>query len=304
MNARHHERLERARVALDGLSVGDAFGSFFRTMHPEAIAVRVKSRSLPAAPWYYTDGTSMALSVYLVLRQCSEIDQDLLACNLARHFTPARGYGMGTGRLLAQVQDGQGWRSLAQQRFGGQGSYGNGAAVRAVMVGAYFADDMDQLIENAHRSAMVTHAHPEAVAGAVAVAAATAVAWQMRGHRPIARAEFIDRVLPYVPASAVHRGIIRAWGLAPETPVGRAVAALGNGSHRSAQDTVPFVFWCAGESLNSYEDALWLAASGGGDVDSICAMVGGLTTMFAGAGSIPAVWLKRRERLPDWPFKE
>jgi hypothetical protein len=35
------------------------------------------------------------------------------------------------------------WRREAQRLFEGQGSYGNGAAMRAAPIGAYFADDRD-----------------------------------------------------------------------------------------------------------------------------------------------------------------
>jgi hypothetical protein len=51
---------------------------------------------------------------------------------------------------------------------------GNGGAMRAAPVGAFFADDLAALVEHADRSAAVTHAHAEGRAGAVAVAAAAA----------------------------------------------------------------------------------------------------------------------------------
>lgn len=66
----------------------------------------------------------------------------------------------------------------AGRLFGGSGSFGNGAAVRVAPLGAYFAEDLDRVVAAATKSAEVTHAHPEGIAGAVevAVAAATAAA--------------------------------------------------------------------------------------------------------------------------------
>jgi hypothetical protein len=45
----------------------------------------------------------------------------------------------------------------------------------------------------------------------------------------------------------IHRKVRRARDLSATTSVETAVNILGNGSGISAQDTVPFVLWCAGE---------------------------------------------------------
>jgi ADP-ribosylglycohydrolase len=65
---------------------------------------------------------------------------------------------------------------------------------------------------------------------------------------------------------------------------------------------VPFVLWCAGEQLASYEAALWLTVQGLGDIDTNCAMVGGIVAAFTGAEGIPAAWKTAREPLPAWVF--
>ena len=111
-------------------------------------------------------------------------------------------------------------------------------------------------------------------------------------------------VLPHVPDSVVREKIRHARALSPSASVTLAISALGNGSQISAQDTVPFVLWCAGQHLDSYEDALWLTVSGLGDRDTTCAMVGGIVTLSAGLDSIPADWRAAREPLPRWPFQE
>jgi hypothetical protein len=43
----------------------------------------------------------------------------------------------------------------------------------------------------------------------------------------------------------------------------------------TAQATVPFVPCCAAQQLDNYSDALWLTATGSGDIDTNCAMVVG-----------------------------
>ena len=79
-----------------------------------------------------------------------------------------------------------------------------------------------------------------------------------------------------------------------------AVRSLGNGSSITAQDTVPFVLWCAAHHLDSYADAIWLTISGLGDIDTNCAMVGGIVAACTGTEGIPPEWLRRCERLPSW----
>ena len=58
--------------------------------------------------------------------------------------------------------------------FEGQGSFGNGAAMRVAPVGAYFAGDIGAVVEQAARSSVITHTHDEAIAGSIAVAVAAA----------------------------------------------------------------------------------------------------------------------------------
>src|SRR5262245_32482108 len=171
-------RLARARLALEGLSIGDAFGERF-FVHPDVVANLIALRALPASPWGYTDDTEMALSIVATLRQHGEIDQDALARSFAERYNPSRGYGPAMHRLLRRVHGGEPWQTVASSLFAGQGSYGNGAAMRVAPLGAYFADDLDLAVAQARRSAEVTHAHPEAIAGAIAVAAAAAWAWRV-----------------------------------------------------------------------------------------------------------------------------
>jgi ADP-ribosylglycohydrolase len=304
MRSQRDERLGRARCALEGLSVGDAFGGYFFGPF-DMVALRIRERMLLKPPWNFSDDTMMALSTVSILRQCGGIDQDRLASSFAERYDRSRGYGPAMHGLLRQIGEGQSWREVAPRLFEGHGSFGNGSAMRVAPVGAYFADDMEAVVEQARRSAEVTHTHPEGIAGATAVAAAAAQAWRAReaNSRPT-RQVFIDQVLPFIPESEVLEKTRHARNLAPGTSIRQAVSALGNGSRVTAQDTVPFTLWCAGEQLDNYEEALWLTASGGGDVDTTCAIVGGIVASYTGVEGIPAEWVQSREALPNWPFAE
>ena len=296
--------LARAYLSLEGLSVGDAFGEQF-FVDPYKVDDLIEARTLPAPPWHYTDDTEMALSIVAVLRQSGEADQDRMARSFAHRYDVRRGYGPAMHGILPRMALPGAWPSLANGLFGGQGSFGNGAAMRVAPLGAYFADDLETVAAQAYASAVVTHAHPEAAAGAVAVAIAAAYAWRLRDVRPLPnRQEFLDLILPHVPEGVVREKIRHARNLAPSASVILAISALGNGSQISAQDTVPFVLWCAGQHLGSYEEALWLTVSGLGDRDTTCAIVGGIVALSAGEAGIPPEWRSARESLPSWPFQE
>ncbi|MBD2776367.1 ADP-ribosylglycohydrolase family protein [Iningainema tapete] len=300
MQTTNDSRLYRASCSLDGLSVGDAFGERF-FVHPDLADNLIASRAIPSTPWYYTDDTQMALSIFAILRECGEINQEKLAASFAQRYDSQRGYGAAMHSLLAQIRDGGAWQKLSTSLFNGQGSYGNGAAMRVAPVGAFFADDLELVVTQAQKSAEITHTHPEGIAGAIAVAVAAARACKLEGAIPTT-AEFLDQILPYIPDSEVKSKICRARELSHNTPVKSAAAILGNGTYISAQDTVPFAIWCAAKHLDNYEEALWLTVSGLGDRDTTCAIAGGIVALYAGKQSIPAQWLQAREALPSWAF--
>jgi len=302
MPSHHAERLARARCALEGLAMGDAFGQYLQI--PASLLSRiVAGRKLPGPPWYFTDDTNMALSIYFVLSRHAGIDQDRLAHSLADRYDNARGYSMTMRSLLPAIRQGASWRKLAPTLFGRKGSFGSDAATRVAPVGAYFADDLTSAAEHARLSATVTHSHPEAVAGAIAVAVATALAWQQsRANPPPSDKQFLERVLLAVPESKVRDGLQRACRMPTTMSAEEAAAVLGHGSHTTAQDTVPFAIWCAAGNLNDFEEALWKTAGGQGDTNATCAIVGGIVALATGVEGIPDHWRNRREPLPDWPF--
>jgi ADP-ribosylglycohydrolase len=294
------DRFGRMKLCLEGLSVGDCFGEKF-FVHPDVVDGLIESRGLPAPPWYFTDDTLMAISIAEVLAAHGQINQDALAASFAARYDWSRGYGPAMHSLLREISNGTPWDVAARSQFGGHGSFGNGAAMRAAPVGAYFADDLNRVVEQAGLSAQVTHSHPEGVAGAIAVAVAAGVAWQQRDAGAVpTRSEFLDLVLPFVPDSEVKAKVRRARDMRESACIQLAIDVLGNGTNVSAQDTVPLALWCAGERLGDFEEAIWLTVSGLGDRDTTCAIAGGVVAVYAGLESIPTEWLNCREPLPEW----
>jgi ADP-ribosylglycohydrolase len=52
--------------------------------------------------------------------------------------------------------------------------------------------------------------------------------------------------------------------------------------------------------LGDLEEALWATASAGGDVDTTCAIAGGIVAARTGTRAVPAHWLQACEPLPAW----
>ena len=182
--------------------MGDALGSQFFVPANYPLLQR---RELPPGPWQWTDDTEMACSVVAVLAAHDRIDQDALARSFAEHHDFDRGYGPAVNRLLRLVREGADWRELAAALFNGQGSWGNGAAMRIAPLGAWYADDPEQATHQAEISAYPTHQHREAVVGAMAVAAAAALAAAPeRAAR--SRGALLDGVIALVPTQRRRRG--------------------------------------------------------------------------------------------------
>jgi ADP-ribosylglycohydrolase len=287
-------RLERALASLRGLAVGDALGSQFFV---PANYPLLKRRELPPGPWQWTDDTEMAASVVAVLAADGRIDQDALAHSFAEHHDFDRGYGPAVNRMLRLIREGGDWRELAAGLFNGQGSWGNGAAMRIAPLGAWYAGDPEQAAHQAEISAYTTHQHHEAVSGAMAVAAATALSTDPAG--PPTPGDLLDAVIALLPRSAVEAGLRRAKDMLDYGDTGTVAAVLGCGRRTSAHDTVPFALWSAARALGDFEGGFWTTAQAGGDVDTTCAIVGGVVSAGR-SGAPPGQWVEQTETLPGW----
>ncbi|MFJ6136586.1 ADP-ribosylglycohydrolase family protein [Kitasatospora sp. NPDC092286] len=283
--------------ALNGLSVGDALGAQFFV--PATAAAHFAARTAPPGPWPWTDDTEMACSVSAAQIERGHIDTFDLTHAFARRHDFDRGYGPAANRLLRLVREGGDARRLAAELFDGQGSYGNGAAMRVAPLGAAHAADPAAVVRPAADTAVITHTHPQAVDGAIAVA--VAAAWAVRARtEPMTPEGFLTAVVRLTPRGAVRDGLTEAVGLLAEPDLTVAARLLGNGSRVSAADTVPYALWCAARRLGDYPAAVWEAVGAGGDMDTVAAITGGVVAAHTGTAGIPEAWLAAREPLPAW----
>jgi ADP-ribosylglycohydrolase len=283
----------RAALATDslaGLSVGDALGA-------QHFVPGVQAGTIPPAPWPWTDDTEEACCLVATLDE-GDFDRDRFADLLGRHHDPRRGYGPGAVVLLREIREGLPWPIASAAAFDGQGSAGNGAAMRAGPLGAWHADSLARAATQGARAAEVTHAHAEGIAGgvAVAVAAAVATAGRLDGRRP-EPAELLGGVIAHTAPGRVRDGLTTAIKI---KSIEDAAYDLGTGARAMARDTVPFALWVAARFLDDYPAAVLACAGAGGDVDTTCAITGSVVAAYTGVDGIPPAWLAAREPLPGW----
>jgi ADP-ribosylglycohydrolase len=159
---------------------------------------------------------------------------------------PGRGYGGNFRRWLNSTDNSP------------YNSFGNGSAMRVSPVGFAF-NSLEKVLEEAKRSAAVTHNHPEGIKGAQAVAASIFLARQKNNK---------ERIRGYMESQFgydLHRTIdeIRPGVTFDET----------------CQGSVPQAILAFLDSAD-YEDALRKAISLGADADTQACIAGGIAQAF------------------------
>ena len=177
-----------------GSALGDAIGELaFR--FPEEGRLRAAIAAAPVLR--YTDDTAMAIGLAESLAERGDLDPHHLGRTFHRHFNrePWRGYASGPPSIFHLVEkSGLTYEEAARSLFGGQGSQGNGAAMRVAPLGLFFHDAPD-LYDKAAAAAAITHAHPLAQDGAAVQAAAVAMAVHLDPGKPFPRDAFLRRML-------------------------------------------------------------------------------------------------------------
>ena len=295
----HQERLKEAILSLEGLSLGDSFGQNFFIEQRKAIAL-IQARQLPDEPWLYTDDTVMGISVVETLDKFQRIDREYLIQSFVRRYlqTPNRGYGSNAARTFREIHEGADWKQLSLDAFSGMGSMGNGGAMRAAPIGAYFYDDYRRVIEEAKASCEVTHAHPDAQAGTIAVAVAAAYFVRQRlGLLSSDSESLLETAIEHTPQGDTRSRIQRAINIPGDSRLDYVISLLGNGSTLCSYDTVPIALWFVANSNRNFSDTLWHSVAALGDRDTICAIVGSLMALMVGKDKLPTTWCDRREPL-------
>jgi ADP-ribosylglycohydrolase len=221
-----------------GAFAGDIIGSSY-----EFRPVKSTDFKFWRAGTYFTDDsvmTAATMDAIINKRPYAEAYQDF-----GQRF-PHRGYGENFRKWLNEPEP---------QPYN---SYGNGSAMRVSPVGWAF-ETLDEVLEEAKKSAEVSHNHPEGIKGAQAVASAVYLARIGKNKREIEK--YITDTFHYNLRRTIE-------DIRPDYLF-----------EVSCQKSVPEAIIAFLES-DSFEEAVRLAVSLGGDSDTIACMTGAIAEAF------------------------
>ena len=211
----------------------------------------------------FTDDTICTVAIADAILNGRSYQESLLDwCR--RYPSPKGAYG---GRFAAWI------RSLNPQPYN---SFGNGSAMRVSPV-AWLFDDLSQVLEEAEKTALPTHNHPEGIKGAKAVAHAI---WYFRkskfseGSKDSKNEE--TKRLNNENAKDENEIIQGFMSIARSYYEDFDTRVYPKGKFdETCMDAVPLSLYLLSQA-SSFEDAIRLAISHGGDSDTIGAIVGSI----------------------------
>ena len=214
----------------------------------------------------FTDNTICTVAVADAILNGRSYQESLLDwCR--RYPSPKGAYG---GRFAGWI------RSLDPQPYN---SFGNGSAMRVSPV-AWLFDDLSQVLEEAEKTALPTHNHPEGIKGAKAVAHAI---WHFRKSRFSEESKDSENEETKglknenAKASKDENETIQGFmSIARSYYEDFDTRVYPKGKFdETCMDAVPLSFYLLSQA-SSFEDAIRLAISHGGDSDTIGAIVGSI----------------------------
>jgi ADP-ribosylglycohydrolase len=267
-------------ASLLGLALGDALGAPYEGSLVGPAAAK-KRRGPLDATLRYTDDTEMALILARSLVEHRGVRPEMLAKAWALGAQASRGYGYGAARVLALIRAGEDWRTASRSVFP-EGSFGNGAAMRAAPIGLWFHHDPEGLAKAAELAASITHGHPLGIEGGVLMARATAMA--LEGELDLA-----------VLAAGCREAVFcRRLSSAEDLTMDFEAVARTLGHGVQAHESVVTAIHVA-RRFTTFEPMLEFVISLGGDVDTIGAMAGALFGARNGTAALPVAALDRLE---------
>jgi ADP-ribosylglycohydrolase len=301
----------RARGALYGLAIGDALGMPTQMLSRPEIVARwgaLLTGFEPAPPGHpiaaglpaglVTDDTEQAVLLgRLLVQGQGTIDPRDLAAALVRweHDMAERGsldlLGPSTKRAVTAVLEG-----IPPEEAGASGAT-NGAAMRIAPVGIAVPLDLGlpALVDQVEAASRVTHHTGIALAGAAAVAAAVSAGLSGAGIAEatavaVRAARIGARRGHWVAGADVAARIEWATGLVAGRDLAEAAELIYTlvGTSLATQESVPAAFAVLAAVPEDPWRACLLAASLGGDCDTIAAMTGAIAGACTGVEAFPA----------------
>jgi ADP-ribosyl-[dinitrogen reductase] hydrolase len=286
--------------SLLGTALGDAIGlpyeGLSRRRGARMLGKPDRHRLLFGRGMISDDTEHACMTAQALLASGGEVD--LFRTQLARRLRywllamPA-GVGFATARSVLRL-----WIGF-DPRGSGVFSAGNGAAMRAPIIGAAF-DDLDKVCELVRASTRITHGDKKAEFGALAAALATHMACRQEF---VAAADFLANIKMLLDDDgeeflALIGSVVNSVNQKQNTQAFAASIGLENGVSGYTYHTIPVAIHAWLTNQHDFRAAIISIVECGGDTDSTAAIVGGIIGAAVGKEGLPADWLRG---LFDWP---
>ena len=282
--------IEKYSGCFAGLAIGDALGAPYEGGYVERLLWKVIGKT-KSGEYRYTDDTQMSIDLANSFIVNNKIDQDHLASTFAENYRWSRGYGPSTAELLKTIKKGAKWQDANRAKFS-DGSYGNGAAMRAPIVAMCYSDNQDELKENVNRSSEITHAHPLAIEGAQLIAFLVyAALHDWKNEAIMCELPALCSAQVYKQKIAICLELVQSNGY---TKSKNLKATLGN-AITASESTVTAIYYSLTYRNDTLNNMLSQIHQLGGDTDTIGAMAGSIWGAFNGIELINAYTIQKIE---------
>lgn len=286
---------EKCLGLMYGLMIGDALGSEFNEKKTDEIPSLDINYFKKRSPKNYTDDTEMAISVFEEMLENGEIKPFSLRDRFLKRYSYWRGYSGGMLEVIEKWREGVSITDAAASLYNGNGSFGDGAAVRSSPISLFFRkDEIDILHSEVKKCALLTHTHSYGISGALLQASAVLLA--LNDVSPEEWLNFIFK-LPLESTFKIKIGTVSKC-LSRKASAYESSKEIGNGSQ--AIEAVPLAIYSVLRYPYSFFDAITFAVSMGGDTDTIAAMAGAILGAFLGVEKIPQELVSLMADDKDW----
>lgn len=300
---------KRKSAVLLGKAIGDSLGMQFETKNWNDPAILGwDGRSYGPSDWHklgsgqWTDDTGMALALtHSLIDNGASWFPGYRPERTADYYLEwykgptFRGAGQTTRRALENLKNGMPW-----YESGELGALGNGTAMRIAPLGVFYKDEPSKLIKAAKLDAIITHDSHEAQQGSIAIA--LAVSLLLNGvkkeeilesiRRVIEPSRLLDNLNLIATNKTIHDTIKnKDYDITLDRKGGnRVISQLILGNKYTSIEAVARAFYVF-VATRSFPEAMELAIRGGGDTDTVAAMVGALCGAYYGLEGIPESYI-------------
>jgi poly(ADP-ribose) glycohydrolase ARH3 len=238
----------------------------------------------------------MAMGLAESIVERGDIDPEYLGRTFSKNFErePWRGYASGPPTIFSMVkQTGITYSEAAKRLFRGEGSLGNGAAMRVAPVGLYFHAS-PALYDRVCAASQITHAHPVGMDGAAVQAFAVAQAVKLDPKEDFPVQQMTQHLIEISRTPEIKKKMALVQKLITQD-VAPSIAADRIGRTVAVHESMPFAVYSFLRNVTSFEECLFCAILNGGDRDTLGAMAGAISGAYLGLEAIPESWRQKLE---------